>query len=77
MSGDALCWTDMDCIERVKVAMAKIEKIKKLAQNRSKQFFKSLFKPKLDFKPYLLNPFNIEHWEETSVKCSILRVVML
>ena len=36
VSGGAPCWTDMDCIKRVKVAMAKIEKIPKLAQNRSK-----------------------------------------
>ena len=32
----APCQTDMDCIKRIKVGMAKIEKSPKLAQNRSK-----------------------------------------
>ena len=40
VSGGARCQTGMDCIERVKVAMAKIEKIQKLAQNRLKRCFK-------------------------------------
>ena len=36
VSQGAQCWTDMDCIKRVKVGMAKIEKSPKLAQNKSK-----------------------------------------
>ena len=38
---------------------------------------KSLFEPYLDFKPELLNPFDMEHREKTAVKFTILRVVML
>ena len=79
VSGGAPCWTDMDCIERVKVGIAKIEKLPKFAQNKLKRCFQSEnhFKPNLDFKPHLLNPFDMEHGEKTAVKFSILRVVML
>ena len=80
VSGGVPCWTDMDCIERVKVGMAKIEKLPKLAQNKLKRCFQSeshYSSPTLDFKPHLLNPFDMEHGEKTAVKFSILRVVML
>ena len=38
---------------------------------------KSLFEANLDFKPHLLNPFDMENKENTAVKFSIVRVVML
>ena len=79
VSGAAPCQTDIDCIEWVKVGMAKIEKKLKLAQNRSKCLEPeiTIFEPNLDFKPHLLHPFDMEHKEKTAVKFSILRVEML
>ena len=35
------------------------------------QATKSLFEPKLDFKPHLLNPFDMGHRGKTAVKFSI------